>query len=202
VAAAAAAERSDIAFVVLLSSPGLPGKDVVVDQAIRLERVDGTPEPTLEDVAEQMRAGIEILLAPLDEEERARRLRPIIEATQALTRDDPFASAASIDRELAVLTSASFRSALTWDPRPALERLRCPVLVLHGELDMQVDPERNLPPLEAALEQAPTDDVTIVRLPGLNHLLQPAETGHPREYAGARRDPAVYDRIATWIVER
>ena len=41
---------------------------------------------------------------------------------------------------------------LTFDPRPALEKIRVPVLVLNGELDVQVDAEQNLTAIAAALE--------------------------------------------------
>ena len=46
--------------------------------------------------------------------------------------------------------------------------------------------------------------MTVVKLPGLNHLFQPAKTGSPMEYAGSEItiDPAVLDRIAAWIRER
>ena len=42
---------------------------------------------------------------------------------------------------------------LTFDPRPALEKIRVPVLALNGELDVQVDAEQNLTAIAAALEK-------------------------------------------------
>ena len=43
-----------------------------------------------------------------------------------------------------------------------------------------------------------------MRLPGLNHLLQPATTGLPAEYAEIETTiaPAALDRITTWILEQ
>ena len=74
------------------------------------------------------------------------------------------------------------------DPAPALAKVRCPVLAIGAELDLQVLPGQNLPVIEAALKQGGNKDVTVVRLPGLNHLLQPAKTGLPAEYAQIEDD--------------
>jgi fermentation-respiration switch protein FrsA (DUF1100 family) len=90
------------------------------------------------------------------------------------------------------------------DPAPALAKVRCPVLAIGGELDLQVLPDQNLPAIEAALKQGGNKDVTVVRMPGLNHLLQSAKTGLPAEYAQIEETmaPAALDTIATWIRKR
>ena len=44
-----------------------------------------------------------------------------------------------------------FRYFLTYDPRTALARVKCPVLALNGELDLQVTIDENLPAIEKAL---------------------------------------------------
>jgi len=63
---------------------------------------------------------------------------------------------------------------------------------------------RNAPAIETALKQGGNRDATVVRLPGLNHLLQPATTGLPAEYAQIEETmaPAALDAITTWIRER
>ena len=90
------------------------------------------------------------------------------------------------------------------DPRPDLEKLRIPVLALSGELDLQVDPVRNLAAVRAAFERGGNADHQIVLLPGINHFLQPAETGLPSEYPeiGVAYAPEVLDHITEWIRDR
>jgi pimeloyl-ACP methyl ester carboxylesterase len=90
------------------------------------------------------------------------------------------------------------------DPAPALAKVRCPVLALGAELDLQVLPGQNLPAMEAALKQGGNKDVTVVRLPGLNHLLEPAKTGLPAEYAQIEETmaPAALDAVTAWIQAR
>ena len=70
-----------------------------------------------------------------------------------------------------------FRYFLTYDPRPALAKVRCPVLALIGEKDRQVPPKENLAQIESTLEAAGNSRVTVQELPGLNHLFQTCKTG-------------------------
>jgi hypothetical protein len=56
------------------------------------------------------------------------------------------------------------------------------VLALDGERDLQVDPS-NLALIARALGEGGNHDVTVKRLPALNHLFQHAQTGGIDEYA-------------------
>jgi len=109
-----------------------------------------------------------------------------------------------VDAAVKQWSSPWFRFFTAYDPAPALARVRCPVLAVGAELDLQVLPEQNLPVIEAALKQGGNQDVTVVRLPGLNHLLQPAKTGLPAEYGQIETTvaPAALDTITTWIQKR
>ncbi|MEZ6183996.1 MAG: prolyl oligopeptidase family serine peptidase [Planctomycetota bacterium] len=104
---------------------------------------------------------------------------------------------------LAQLESPWFQAFLRLDPREALRQLTVPVLVLNGELDLQVLPEQNLPEIEAALRAAGNERVTVVRFPGLNHLFQTARTGSTAEYAVIEETvaPVVLERVSAWLRE-
>lgn len=96
--------------------------------------------------------------------------------------------------------SPGMRYLLAYDPRPALEKISVPVLALNGELDTQVDAGQNLVAIAAALEN--NSNVTIHRLPGLNHLFQHAKTGLIGEYGVIEEtiSPEVLDLIRDWIL--
>jgi uncharacterized protein len=51
---------------------------------------------------------------------------------------------------------------------------------------------------------APNPDVTLRKVPGLNHLFQTAKTGSPSEYAtiDETMSPALLDAVTSWINER
>ena len=91
-----------------------------------------------------------------------------------------------------------------FDPRPTLGKVRCPVLALNGEKDLQVAPKVNLAAIEKAIRAGGNADVTVKELPGLNHLFQPAKTGLPDEYGKIETTfaPTVLEMIADWIAKR
>ena len=92
---------------------------------------------------------------------------------------------------------------LTYDPRPTLGKLRCPVLAVNGTRDLQVWHDQNLPEIQSVIAAA-GGDVTIKRYQGLNHLFQPARTGLVAEYATIETtfDEAVLSDIVEWITSR
>ena len=90
---------------------------------------------------------------------------------------------------------------LTYDPRPTLGKVRCPVLALNGEKDLQVDARENLAAIEKALRGGGNRDFAIRPLPGLNHLFQTAGSGAIVEYARIEETmaPVALEAVTTWI---
>jgi dienelactone hydrolase len=75
----------------------------------------------------------------------------------------------------------NYEHVLSYDPQPALRKLRVPVLAVYGALDRVVDPGLNVSRLESALRDAGNRDVTLRVLPGANHHFLAAVTGGPGE---------------------
>ncbi len=100
--------------------------------------------------------------------------------------------------------NAWFRSFVTYDPRPTLRKVRCPVLALNGEKDLQVPSKENLDEIRKALESGGNTDFRVIAFPGLNHLFQPCKTGSPSEYAAIETTiaPEVLQSMAEWIAGR
>lgn len=98
--------------------------------------------------------------------------------------------------------NAWFRFFLTYDPRPTLRRVRCPVLAINGEKDLQVPAKENLAEIEKALKAGGNRNVKKVELPGLNHLFQPSKTGSPSEYGTIEMTiaPEMLKTVGDWII--
>lgn len=109
-----------------------------------------------------------------------------------------------LESQVAHINSEWFRYFLTFEPTTALKQVKVPVLALNGELDLQVPPKQNLPPISQALKEGGNKDFTIVELPNLNHLFQTCETGSIKEYAKIEEtiSPSALNLITEWVLER
>ena len=159
IALVAAARTDRIKAVALASAPGRTGREVVVEQQqLALARSDDTAANKDARLALQLRVNEAVVSGTGWE-----KVPPDVRR-QADT--------------------AWFRSWLLFDPIAAVNRVRQPLLILHGTLDRQV------PPAHAdLLEQAARGrrnvtaaDTQKTIIDGVNHLLVPAKTGETDEY--------------------
>jgi fermentation-respiration switch protein FrsA (DUF1100 family) len=104
-------------------------------------------------------------------------------------------------RDAKILSDPWRRAFAAYDPAPMLSKVRCPVLVMNGNLDLQVLADQNVPAIEAALQKGGDRRVTVKRFPKLNHLFQTATTGLPDEYHQIDETiaPVVLETMANWL---
>jgi dienelactone hydrolase len=95
-----------------------------------------------------------------------------------------------------MLTTPAYRSYLNFDPQPELPGVKCPVLLLQGEADQQVNATANLTALRKGLRN--NARVAELRYPNLNHALQFA-SATPAEAASAAFHPDTPADICKWI---
>ncbi len=100
------------------------------------------------------------------------------------------------------MLSPWFRFFVSYDPRPALKKLKQPALATNGEKDVQVAPKENLAAIEAALKAGGNKDYLVKELPSLNHLFQTANTGAVSEYAKIEEtiSPTALKAMGDWIL--
>ena len=123
------------------------------------------------------------------------------EAERIIRAEYPTLPDAVIAAQAAPLATPWYRSFIAYDPRIALAKVKVPILALDGTKDVQVVSSQNLPAIRDATKT--NRDVTIVELPGLNHLFQPATTGSPAEYATIEETvaPVALDLMSDWILQ-
>lgn len=201
-----ATTRDDVAFIVMLAGPGVTGREIVLNQTALIEKAEGISD----EIASVNR---EFLLAALEQIESGKSIDEVKSTLR--TRFDelrlrlPEADRAAMneamfEQSISQLSSPWFRFFFAYDPRPALRKLRCPVLAINGELDLQVDPKLNLLEIRKALEAGGNTRAKVIELPGLNHLLQTAKTGSPSEYQSIEEtmSPVALQTIANWLQEQ
>lgn len=105
--------------------------------------------------------------------------------------------------EIRIATSPWFKSFLKFDPRPFLEKVKCPVLVINGEKDLQVPPKENLPAIEEALKRGGNKNFIVKELPNLNHLFQTSKFGTIGEYGVIEEtiSPIALETMLNWLNE-
>ena len=189
-----AAAHPEIAFVVMLAGTGVTGEQVLLAQTAALMKASGAPDDAIAANAAIQRQ----IFAILREEKTTAR---IVERLQTIQAPGPKEALAALVKQFSWPWMRYFA---LHDPAPALAKVRCPVLAIAGERDLQVLPDQNAPAIEKALKQGGNKDATVLRLPGLNHLLQPATSGLPVEYAQIETTiaPAALDAITAWIRAR
>jgi len=200
------ATRAPVAFIVMLSGPGVPGDELILTQADLLARAMGKSEAERTAAEESQRKLFDLVKSEPDLDKLEAKARPLIEARlDALPEAEKAAMGDRTRRTralLAQLTSPWLRFFVAYDPRPAISKLHCPVLAIGGSKDMQLPAKKNLAEIAAALKKGGDKDVTTRELPGLNHLLQTAPTGMPTEYAAIEETmaPQALKLIGDWIV--
>ena len=87
------------------------------------------------------------------------------------------------------------------NPEQYLSKVRCPVLAINGEKDLNVPPKDHLTAIEKALKKGGNKNYTVKELPGLNHSFQTCKTGRIEEVAQIDEtiSPNVLDMITVWI---
>jgi hypothetical protein len=184
------------AFYILMGAPGVPGDELLIMQSKALLRARGATEAQIDAAERVNREVYDLLLSDRPTEEIRGDVRAMLE--QAGLPEEQVAA------QLGALLSPWYRSFLRYDPAPTLREVEAPVLAVIGELDRQVPPEENLPKLREALEAAPTETFTVQELSGLNHLLQPAQTGGVEEYSQIETTvaPEALELIMEWAVRQ
>ncbi|HEY7545261.1 MAG TPA: alpha/beta fold hydrolase [Blastocatellia bacterium] len=208
-----AAKSTDIAFIVMMAGQGLTGEEILYLQGALISKADGVSD----DFIAQNRAMQERVFAIVKREkdgvvaerkirEEAVSFREIAASKAEATEEQKKTInviAAAIESQAKFVVLPWFRFFLTYNPRPALMKVKCPVLAINGEKDLQVPAKENLAAIRQALEAGGNKDYTSLALPNLNHLFQTCRTGAISEYAQIEEtiSPVALNTISNWILK-
>ena len=112
-----------------------------------------------------------------------------------------FVEGVGASRDMVVTLQELYK--LDYDPVPALQKTKCPVLALNGEKDLQVPSKQNLAKIERTLRDAGNKDFQTTELLDLNHLFQHAPTGSPTEYGSIQETmaPEALNAVSDWVLK-
>ncbi|WP_140486584.1 alpha/beta hydrolase family protein [Flavobacterium sp. GSA192] len=198
-------KSTDVAFIVLLAAPGIQGDQILLLQQKLIGKASGISENDLQknelisrktyaivnksNSLEQLNTDLSNYLKTVLKD------NPKNEKPTAMS-DDEF-----VKLQVSQIATPWMHYFITYNPAPALEKIKCPVLALNGEKDLQVPANENIEAIKKALAKAGNTNVTTKIFPNLNHLFQESKTGVPTEYATIEQtfSPLVLDEITKWI---
>jgi pimeloyl-ACP methyl ester carboxylesterase len=202
-----ACKSKDIAFIVLLAGTGIPGDQLLLLQQKLIGKASGVSEEDLQKNEAINKRAFDIVKSTNSEQLKPELTNYI---KQAL-KDDPSAEKPKdiseddlVKLQVDQIASPWMQYFIKYDPTIALAKVKCPVLALNGEKDLQVPSKVNLEAIQNALKKGGNKNVTIKELPNLNHLFQECITGLPNEYAVIEQtfSPVVMKQILSWIQEQ
>jgi pimeloyl-ACP methyl ester carboxylesterase len=206
-AALLASRQPTIAVIVLLGSPGVPGDQIMLRQTELGLKALGANEHLIAWNVDLQKRLTAVLKREPDVASADKALRELYASINAELTDE-------CRQRMGVPTSFKFlgqagstswlRHFVTYDPRPTLAKVRCPVLALNGDKDLIVWSKENVPEIARALKAGGNRDHAVLEMPGLNHMFQTCEQGMPSEYLLIDETiaPAVLERVGDWIMRR
>jgi pimeloyl-ACP methyl ester carboxylesterase len=200
-----AARNRDIAFIILLAGTGIPGDQLLLMQQELIGKASGMSDAEYQKAKSINKTVFDMVIQSTHQEQLKTNLIAYLKQTiknnpdvkpEKMSEDD------FIQQQISQVTSPWLQYFLRYDPVPALEKVKCPVLAINGEKDLQVPAKVNLEAIKAALIRGGNKRVTTKEIPGLNHLFQECETGLPAEYATIEQtfSPIALNEILQWLI--
>ncbi len=199
-----ASKNKEIAFIVLLAGTGTDGAKVLRSQANKSFELAGVSKEHIDFNDNLSKEIYQFVKTEKNIEKLKEKITNYLNkakknAPKTLSKE---LTDTVIKQQVKTITSPWMRYFIKTNPEQFLNKVTCPVLALNGSKDFQVIADLNLNGIEKSLIK--TNDVTIEKLKGLNHLFQTCETGAFDEYANIEEtfSPKALEIITNWINKR
>jgi hypothetical protein len=199
IASMIASRSSNVNWIAVLAGPATKGEETLLIQSDLITRAAGM---TSDQVAKSLDFDRESYNLVRNEKNRAELEKDLGDLVK-VSSIGPAMPPAFMQRQIHWTSSPWFRYFLDYDPVPALQKTKVPVLALSGEKDLQVPPKENLPLIRKALEDGGNKDFNVVEMPGLNHEFQHCYMGLPAESRAIEETfaPDAMNKISDWILQ-
>lgn len=212
VAPLAASQSKDVAFIICMAGTGVNGEKVILSQQEAIMRADSASDENIKKAHDESQSAFKLVSSGKDTSEiRAwlhasieEDMKTMSEAEQRSIADKEEFLRATVEVQMKSLTSPWFKFFLTYDPLPALSKVKCPILALFGGRDLQVLADLNRNAMESALNKSGNKDYTFKVFPQANHLFLTANTGSTKEYTTLKKEfvPGFLDTMTSWVQKR
>ena len=191
-----------IAFVVSLAGAGVRGDSLMLKQVELISKSQGMPDAVWQGMKPSIRNRYAILQqTDKTPEELQKELYADVTKTMSPEQLKDLNTIQQLSAQISSMTSPWYLHFMRYDPGQDLKKLKCPVLALNGEKDIQVDAAMNLAAIQERITGNGNKNVTVKAYPNLNHLFQTCEKGTLAEYGQLEEtiNPEVLKDIIEWI---
>ena len=188
-----AAKDAKIAFVILLAAPAIDMFDLLLAQDSLVSKSEGMKR---KDMTELIETNTHLFNILKETKDTAGLQQKIVDYLVSINASD-----AEIEVAIQQLCTPWMEWYVGFDPAKNIARVKCPVLALNGEKDVQVPAMINIPVIESILVSSGNRNHEVSILPGLNHLFQPCKKCSVAEYKliDQTMDPSVLEKIGVWM---
>jgi pimeloyl-ACP methyl ester carboxylesterase len=202
----AAAHPGGVDFLVLLAGTGLPGDEILKLQGGLIMKAMGVAQDRIDGNRKLQEVMFKIVKEEADDAAATAKLKKAVAELAPSLPDETKAGLKNekeVEGQLKVVLNPWMRYFISFDPRPTLKKVDCPVLAVCGEKDLQVPPKENLAAIKDALVAGGNKNVVVREFKGLNHLFQNCRTGAPNEYGTIAETfaPSALTVVSDWILE-
>lgn len=194
-----AADDQQIAFLMMMGTPGVDGRTAYLSRIAQISLANGDSEADIRQRMPLMNNYLDVLTKEKDTTVRKEKALGIIHKLMALEED-------SVTEEVAELSYLADNhpeviSAIQYNPAAHVGKIKCPVLLMNGEKDLEVNAQQNVKSMREALVKGGNQTVTVKTFPGLNHWLQRCNSCTIDEYGSLDEtiNPAVMEFMVRWI---
>ncbi len=191
-----------IAFVVSLAGAGVRGDSLMLKQVELISKSQGMPDAVWQGMKPSIRNRYAILQqTDKTPEELQKELYADVTKTMSPEQLKDLNTIQQLSAQISSMTSPWYLHFMRYDPAQDLKKLKCPVLALNGEKDIQVDAAMNLAAIQERITGNGNKNVTVKAYPNLNHLFQTCKKGTLAEYGQLEEtiNPEVLKDIIEWI---
>ena len=205
IAPLATVQTSDVAFIIMMAGLGIPGDSILYLQGELIQRAEGTSEEEIQKSVKTQREIFSIVKNNSDDEKLDKELRDKFYKEYSEMTEEEKSKLGDpevyLNMQIKTITSPWFKYFLRFNPATILEKVKCAVLAINGEKDLQVPPKENLSAIETALKKGGNKNFEVKMLPGLNHLFQTSTTGAISEYGKIEEtiSPLALQTMLDWI---
>lgn len=200
-----AAESKDVAFIVLLAGTGIPGDELLLMQSETILRAQGVSGPMLDRSLEINQGIFNIIKTATSKTDLESELSTYIlaEVPEAY-RPENMTEEEFVKSQTSTVLAPWMQYFIKYNPALILPEVKCPVLAVNGDKDLQVPSKANLEAIRTALEKGGNQQVKTIEFPNLNHLFQKTETGLPSEYGALEETFSieVLEVVTSWLKEQ